>query len=135
MSVDPRSLVAARRAAGLRPAELARQLGVDRQLVWKWENGLASPGPHRLPAIGEALGVPVHTLMAKQHSPLRILRLQAGLTLAELAAALGVPLTTYAGWERAGLKRGLPTVQLRALTAALRADIDTVRRALTPENR
>ncbi|GAA4554297.1 helix-turn-helix domain-containing protein [Amycolatopsis samaneae] len=132
--LDPQRLAAARRAAGLSLAELARLVGVGRSRVWDWENGRQSPSPARLTALAEALDADVGQLLAAEETTtLRGMRVRAGLTLAQLAQQAGIPTSTYSGWERTRLRHPPARAVLTALAAALDVEPDDVARALTHE--
>lgn len=54
-----------RKSRGLSQEELALKLNVVRQTVSKWERGLSVPDSEALIALGEALDVPVGTLLGE----------------------------------------------------------------------
>lgn len=58
----PQRLQAARRAAGLTQAEVARQLGVHPMSVSSWERGVMTPEESRLARLAELYGVPPASL-------------------------------------------------------------------------
>lgn len=109
-------LIALRRAKGLSQREVAKQLGVTRQAVSKWERAEASPDTDNLLALMALYGVTLEDLMPSEKKPaqtmavsnrrqkargekLRSLRETHGMTVAGLAAALNVPEETFAAWE------------------------------------
>jgi Zn-dependent peptidase ImmA (M78 family)/transcriptional regulator with XRE-family HTH domain len=55
-------LETARRAQGLRQAEIADAVGITPVALSRYENGLRTPGPDMLPKLAEALGVTVDLL-------------------------------------------------------------------------
>ncbi len=55
-----------RRQKGLSQETLAQQLGISRQSVSKWERGEALPETDKLPALAQALGVSLDTLLTGQ---------------------------------------------------------------------
>ncbi|MFD8493302.1 helix-turn-helix domain-containing protein [Amycolatopsis sp. NPDC059657] len=126
--LNPRRLEQARRAAGLSQAGLARLVGVGRSRIWDWENGRQSPSPRGLATLAAVLGVAVEYLMADDGLSLRALRVRAGLTIAGLAQRVGVPTSTYSGWERA--PRQQPQQVVTGLADALRVSPGIVQDAL-----
>ena len=58
-------LFQARKKAGLSQEEVAEKLGVSRQTVSKWEQGLSVPDSDLLIALSEALETPVSTLLGE----------------------------------------------------------------------
>jgi transcriptional regulator with XRE-family HTH domain len=54
---------AARVAAGVKQAELARRIGVTPTTVWKWENARVVPPLERVAQIAEQLGVTLEGLV------------------------------------------------------------------------
>lgn len=57
-------IIALRKQQGMTLTELARRLAVSKPTVWAWEQGKAKPIDSRLPALAEALGVPISDLQA-----------------------------------------------------------------------
>jgi len=97
-----------RKAAGWTQAQLAAQLGAAGRLrVGQWERGLEQP--RYIPRLAAALHLDAVELLAVevQNPPLQALRLAAGLTLAEIAAATGMAHSTYYRLEN-GLVRANP---------------------------
>lgn len=125
-------LAALRRAAGLLQTELAAKLGTSDRRVGEWERGQAQPQPRYLVAAAQALGVEVLELLdVDAHDPpLLALRLSAGLTLHQLAAASGIAVTTYVRLEN-GNGRGEPGPEMaQALAAGLGVTSDRVGQAI-----
>ena len=56
-------LVELRRQKGLTQDELARELGITRQAVSKWERGVIAPATVNLVALGRLYGVPLDELV------------------------------------------------------------------------
>jgi transcriptional regulator with XRE-family HTH domain len=54
---------AARAAAGVKQAELARRIGVTPTTVWKWENARVVPPLERIAQIADVLGVTLDALV------------------------------------------------------------------------
>ena len=105
--VDPVAVRAARLAAGLSQSQLARRLGVGVINVSRWETGVSSPTPHRLPVVAQALAVPVEGILSQEAlngGALLLQRLHVGLTQAEAAAAEGISTASYVRRERAGAR-------------------------------
>lgn len=57
------TLKAARHYAEKTQIELAEELGVSKQTVHEWENGIRAVKPIYLPAIAKATGVPVDCII------------------------------------------------------------------------
>ncbi len=98
-----------------------------------WERGRAVPHPHQLQALGIHLGVGVPALLvpAGTHErDLARLRGEAGLSLAELAQAIDVPVQTLKRWE-SGRVRTLPArAPVVALARALGVSAEDVAAAI-----
>lgn len=60
---------AARESAGLKPADLARALGVGNTQVWRWEKGGAEPKAKSLARIAAACGVSLASLLEGEDEP------------------------------------------------------------------
>ena len=121
-----------RRAAGQRQVDLAARLGTREQRVGEWERGTQQPHPRQLVALARELQVPpMHLLdVDADDPPLQALRLAAGLTLQEMAAASGVAFSTYRRLE-VGAVRGAPSPEtLQMLSAALQAAPERIAAAL-----
>jgi len=103
-------LARSRKTAGWTQAQLAAQLGAAGRLrVGQWERGLEQPQPRYIPRLAAALHLDALELLDVdvQNPPLQALRLAAGLTLAEVAAATGMAYSTYCRLEN-GLVRANP---------------------------
>ena len=110
-----------RRAAGQRQIDLANRLGTREQRVGEWERGTHQPHPRLLVALARELHVPPLQLLDVDvdDPPLHALRLAAGLTLQQMAAASGVAFSTYRRLE-VGAVRGSPSPEtLQKISAAL----------------
>lgn len=95
--ISPDELRAARVAAGLTQAQLARLVDVaDGVRVASWERGRNVPHPTALARLAEVLGL---DLGEARDLTVRGLRLREGLTVAELAAKVGVAASTVVRWE------------------------------------
>ena len=137
--LDPTALRSARLAKGLTQRQLGEAIGVAVEgRVSAWERGRATPHPHQLRALADALGVPIKSMLrpvAVQQYNLRRLRIEAGLNIEELAAQIDVPVPTLKRWEQ-GLVRKLPDrAPTRSIARALGVDIDLVREALDRSSR
>ncbi len=120
-----------RKAAGLRQSDLAAQLGTRDRRVGEWERGEQQPRPQYLLAIAAALNTdPLELLdVDPQDPPLLALRLAAGLTLREMAASSGIPLSSYQRLEL-GISRSEPSATATAaLASALGLALPRVQRA------
>jgi transcriptional regulator with XRE-family HTH domain len=87
----------ARIRAGKSPAGLAREAGVPRSDISKYEAGQAAPQPPRLGALARALGVSARALLEvpADGESLAHVRAAAGLTQAQLADHAGVTRKRY----------------------------------------
>lgn len=107
---DGAALRAARRAAPcldhdhahlLTVACLARRVGTSKSLILSYEHGRSSPSPQRLAQLARAVGVSASDL--QRRAQLSDLRAARGLTLADVAAALGLAVNTYRQIESRGV--------------------------------
>ncbi|MFJ3931590.1 helix-turn-helix domain-containing protein [Streptomyces sp. NPDC090029] len=81
---------AVRRGKDLHQKELAEMVGVSAPTVARWESGQDFPKGEKLPAIAVALGQPLDALFPHDGPPdLQLLRCDAGLSVAQAAAAIG----------------------------------------------
>jgi transcriptional regulator with XRE-family HTH domain len=130
------ALARARLEAGLTAAEMARRMHVSASLVSRWEAGDRVPSRHYWPRLALVLGtdVPsVERLFAGHAAPsevaalpgLREQRLRRGMTQAQLAAVVGVDVTSIQRWEH--LRRA-PARQARLLADALGTDLASLAR-------
>lgn len=62
-------LVGLRRGRGLTQDELAREVGVTRQAVSKWERGIIAPSTLNLIALGQLYGIPLDELVNGESPP------------------------------------------------------------------
>ena len=109
-SLDSNALRAARHAKGLTQPQLSAAVGVaGAPRISAWELGQETPHPHQLRNLASILGVPIATLLQSvedDQRDLRRLRIEAGLTISELACQIHVANPTLKRWER-GVVRGL----------------------------
>ncbi|UUW88738.1 helix-turn-helix domain-containing protein [Pimelobacter simplex] len=127
--LDPSVLRAAREKAGLTQHELARLVGAaGGERISRWELGASVPRPDFLVKLARALDIPTLRLihMDGEVPDLRALRLKAGLTVPELAAAVNVAVPTYYAWEQGRWTRLPAATQLDSLARALADTIDVV---------
>ncbi len=127
--VDPSALRAAREKAGLTQHELARLVGAaGGERISRWELGTSVPRPDFVVKLARALGIPTRRLihLDGEVPDLRALRLQAGLTVPELAASLNVAVPTYYAWEQGRWSRFPATRSLEALARALGESVEVV---------
>jgi transcriptional regulator with XRE-family HTH domain len=91
--------------AGLSLDELAARVGAVRALIIDYEAGRKVPGPARLVALAEAVGVRPEALsgVRAERAQLVDLRCWAGLTAEQAAGALGVSRWAYSNWEQRGV--------------------------------
>ena len=127
--LDPSQLRAAREKAGLTQHELARLVGAaGGERVSRWELGTSVPRPDFVVKLARALNIPTRRLIHLDGdvSDLRALRLQAGLTVLELAGSVNVAVPTYYAWEQGRWTR-LPGPQsLEGLASALGEPVELV---------
>jgi transcriptional regulator with XRE-family HTH domain len=57
IEIDPQELRAARHRKALTLRELGKQVGMDHNLIWMYEDGRRNPIPRNLRRLAEALGV------------------------------------------------------------------------------
>jgi len=127
--IDPNALRAAREEAGLTQHELARLVGAaGGERISRWELGTSSPRPDFLVRLAKALDIPTLRLIHLDGDvpDLRALRLQAGLTVPELATSVNVAVPTYYAWEQGRWTRLPAPRSLDALARALGASADAV---------
>lgn len=93
--VNGDALRQARERAGLNQLAAAAALGIGRHSLWRWETGRAVPSLDSIRHMAEAYGVAVVDLLdqdspATGSTPLRELRISAGMIQREAAALLGI---------------------------------------------
>jgi transcriptional regulator with XRE-family HTH domain len=129
----PATLTAARVAAGMTVAELARAVHLSRPTVSMWEKGTRRPARRYWPALGSALGLTLDEVAALfvDHPPSRLdgeplpslgpLRRRRGLAQRALAGLVGVAPTTLSMWETSGTRvpAGVAEELARVLDVAL----------------
>jgi transcriptional regulator with XRE-family HTH domain len=129
---DGQMLRARREQAGLSVSELARRAGVAPQDVSKYESGTTKPGPDRLAALAECVGVKPLDLVDSSElgEGLKALRAAAGFTQAELVKRSGPDMTlSRLKSLELGTVRRLPHADAAALAAALGTSVGEVRAA------
>lgn len=127
--LDPSVLRAAREKAGLTQHELARLVGAaGGERISRWELGASVPRPDFLVKLARALDIPTLRLIHidGEVPDLRALRLKAGLTVPELAAAVNVAVPTYYAWEQGRWTRLPATTQIESLARGLADTVDVV---------
>jgi transcriptional regulator with XRE-family HTH domain len=127
--IDPSVLRAAREKAGLTQHELARLVGAaGGERISRWELGASVPRPDFLVKLARALDIPTLRLihMEGEVPDLRALRLKAGLTVPELAAAVNVAVPTYYAWEQGRWTRLPAARQLERLARGLQDTVEVV---------
>ncbi|MDO9495688.1 MAG: helix-turn-helix transcriptional regulator [Nocardioides sp.] len=136
--VDPSELRAAREKAGLTQHELARLVGAaGGERISRWELGTSVPRPDFLVKLARALDIPALRLVRHDGAipDLRALRLQAGLTVPDLAAAVNVAPPTYYAWEQGRWTRLPPSKALEALARTYGQSVEVVAAAFTEAQR
>jgi transcriptional regulator with XRE-family HTH domain len=128
-------LASARQAAGLSQRALAAAINVaDEDRVRLWERGEARPQARVIPLIAEAIGVEPLALLtgASADVDLTRLRVAAGLSLKEMAARTGLPITSYHRLERRGAPQGgIDAESAKVIADALDVAPDQVAALLT----
>ncbi len=127
--LDPSELRAAREKAGLTQHELARLVGAaGGERISRWELGTSVPRPDFVVKLARALDIPTRRLihLDGEVPDLRALRLQAGLTVPELAASVNVAVPTYYAWEQGRWTRFPAPESLEALARALGESVEVV---------
>jgi transcriptional regulator with XRE-family HTH domain len=127
--VDPSALRAAREKAGLTQHELARLVGAaGGERVSRWELGTSEPRPEFIAKLAHTLGLPASRLIRFEGEgpDLRALRLQAGLTVSELATRTNLSVPTYLRWESGRWARLPSPAVLEAIARALDESVDVV---------
>ncbi len=136
--IDPNALRAAREEAGLTQHELARLVGAaGGERISRWELGTSSPRPDFLVRLAKALDIPALRLIHLDGDvpDLRALRLQAGLTVPELATSVNVAVQTYYAWEQGRWTRLPAPESLEALARACGVAVDAVLAAFRESQR
>lgn len=136
--VDPSELRAARENAGLTQHELARLVGAaGGERISRWELGTSVPRPDFLLKLATALDIPALGLIRLDGAipDLRALRLQAGLTVPDLAAAVNVAPPTYYAWEQGRWTRLPAPKALEALARTYGQSVEVVAAAFTEAQR
>lgn len=132
--LDGHALRAARQDAGLTQNALSELLGVaGAARVSAWEQEREAPHPNQLRALSLNLGVPVRDLLRPVPShqrDLARLRVEAGLSVAELAARIDVPVQTLKRWEGGRVRSLIERAPVAALSRALGAPAAEVTKAL-----
>lgn len=136
--IDPSQLRAAREKAGLTQHELARLVGAaGGERISRWELGTSVPRPDFLVKLARALDIPTLRLVRLDGEipDLRALRLQAGLTVPDLAAAVSVAVPTYYAWEQGRWTRLPASKTLEALARAFGESLEVVAAAFDEAQR
>lgn len=108
-------LRARRLTSGLSHEALAREVGVSRRLLGRWEDGSTPIPPLRLQALVDALERPREQLDPISAAELLATRERLGWTRAQLARQLGVGAGAIYDWEHG--KRAVPQRRLAQLRA------------------
>lgn len=124
---NPSALIRLRSTMHFSQAELGRRIGVAAWTVASWERGRQQPTAKRLPPLAAALNCEVIDLLEAGPVTPRVLRYQAGLSIARLAELSKVPRTTVADVDE-GLF--MPT-QAAALAAVLGVTVEEFQAACT----
>ena len=120
-SVSADALRKARLRKGLTQAGAAERLGIDVMRISTWERGLSEPRPALIPQLAALYEVPPDKLLTRHtRSTLLGARLVRGLTVAQVAAEIGVAGSTYHRFERQPVNlRTLDPAVVPALAACL----------------
>jgi transcriptional regulator with XRE-family HTH domain len=136
--IDPLELRAAREKAGLTQHELARLVGAaGGERISRWELGTSVPRPEFLVKLARALDIPTLRLVHfdGEIPDLRALRLQAGLTVPDLAAGVNVAVPTYYAWEQGRWTRLPASKTLEVLARAFGESFEVVAAAFNEAQR
>ena len=123
-----------RTLAGWTQQQLAAELGASgRRRIGQWERGLEQPQPRFVPLLAAALQVePLELLTVdRRDPPLLALRMAAGLTLTEVAAASGIPYTSYHRLEHGLVVADPAAATAKALARTFGVTNDQILRAVT----
>lgn len=130
--LDPDALRRARLSAGLTQRDLAAAVlrGYPGR-VSQWENGLSQPFPRQLARIAEVLGVGVADLLLPvERKTLRRLRIEAALTIGEVATAIHATEPTVRRWEHGRVVDVVQRAPIERLAAVLHVSESEVEAAL-----
>ncbi|MGE9809544.1 MULTISPECIES: helix-turn-helix domain-containing protein [Actinomycetes] len=136
--IDPSELRAARERAGLTQHELARLVGAaGGERISRWELGSSEPRADFLVRLAQTLEIPTMRLVRFDGdvADLRALRLGAGLSAVELAAAANLAAPTYYAWEQGRWARLPDRSVIDALGRGLNQPTDTVTAAFAEAQR
>ena len=136
--IDHNALRAAREEAGLTQHELARLVGAaGRERISRWELRTSTPRPDFLVRLAVTLGIPTLQLIHLDGDvpDLRALRLQAGLTVSELATSLNVAVPTYYAWEQGRWTRHPASRTVETLARVFGESVDVVTAAFNEAHR
>lgn len=136
--IDPSELRAARERAGLTQHELARLVGAaGGERISRWELGSSEPRADFLVRLAQTLEIPTMRLVRFDGdvADLRALRLGAGLSAVELAAAANLAAPTYYAWEQGRWARLPDRSVIDALGRGLNQPPDTVTAAFAEAQR
>ena len=130
---DGERLRQVRRRRHVTQRQLGAAVGVDGRQVGYWELRRTVPSAQMIRALADALAVPPHALLTPVERPprgLEHLRLAAGLSAAETAAAAGTTLARYRNLE-AGRGPHTPSREfLRRIALALKTSDQEVEAAV-----
>lgn len=121
MDIDPAALRRARLNAGLTQQQVAaRVVKGSSGRVSQWELGQAQPFPRHLALLANVLQVSIADLLVPlERKDLRRLRLEAGMTIGELAATVHVTEPTLRRWEHGSVTEVLQRAPVESLASAL----------------
>lgn len=119
-------------AAGLTQVQLADVIGTKQERVSDWERGVTTPRPQLIPMLAEALGLDALLFLAADPGApdLADLRLAAGLSSGELAAAAGITVPRYRRLELGAAHREPAPALVEKLAQLLALPVVTVRAAI-----
>lgn len=132
--LDPIALRSARQAAGLTQRQLGQRVGVSGpDTISRWEGGGSDPQPRQLRRLAAEFEVPITSLLvsaADEERDFRRLRIEAGLTIAELASLVNVAEPTLKRWESKRVRRLKDRAPVDVLVGVLGVNAEVVLDAL-----
>lgn len=121
---------AGKETARLSDKALAQAVHVNEATVRAWNLGTSSPTAHNLARLAQVLQLTVEDLTVPDRPTLAAMRGERGLHQVDIAARLGVSITTYARWERG--ERRMSDAAVRDVAHVLEVTPELVRKLTQP---